>query len=121
MQYRTRGTNGVGAPEGAASSVPSTNSGDFICDRCELKSAFHGAGGSADADGVVADMLWTRRVRRAAVRDEAMVADLDVVVVVVLIQGMERICNFVPTSLPKSDVVITQPVHHAFCAIMQIQ
>lgn len=72
MQYRTRGTYRVGEPSGALSSVPSTNSGDFILDRCSLKSAFHGAGGSAAVEGVVVDMV--RRTRES--RCEAMAAEL---------------------------------------------
>jgi hypothetical protein len=74
MQYRTRGTNGVGAPFGAASSVPSTNSGDFILEMCSWKSCFHGAGGSADAEGAVVDMVRRKRERRWVAMREAMMA-----------------------------------------------
>lgn len=76
MQYRTRGTYGVGEPEGALSSVPSTNSGDFIFEMCSLKSAFHGAGGSADAEGAVVDIVRRTRERRCDAVREAMFAEL---------------------------------------------
>lgn len=76
MQYRTRGTYDVGEPSGALSSVPSTNSGDFILEMCSLKSAFHGAGGSAAAEGVVVDMVCRTRERRCEAVREAMVAEL---------------------------------------------
>lgn len=74
MQYRTRGTKGVGEPLGAASSVPNTNSGDFILDMCSLNRDFHGAGGRADAEGVVVDMVRRKRERRRDAVREAMMA-----------------------------------------------
>jgi hypothetical protein len=74
MQYRTRGTKGVGEPLGAASSVPSTNSGDFIFEMCSLNSDFHGAGGRADAEGAVLDMVRRKRERRWDAVREAMMA-----------------------------------------------
>lgn len=74
MQYRTRGTKGVGDPVGAASRVPRTNSGDLSFERCEAKSVFQGAGGSADAVGAVVDMLRRIRERRWDATREAMVA-----------------------------------------------
>ena len=76
MQYRTRGTKGVGEPLGAASSVPNTNSGDFIFEMCSLKRDFHGAGGRADADGAVVDIVRKKRERRCEAVREAMIADL---------------------------------------------
>ena len=41
-----------------------------------LKSCFHGAGGSADAEGVVCDIVRRKRERRRAGMREAMVAVL---------------------------------------------
>lgn len=43
---------------------------------CSLKSCFHGAGGSADAVGVVVDMVRRTRDRRLDATREAMIAVL---------------------------------------------
>ena len=73
MQYRTRGTKGVGDPLGAESSVPRTNSGDFILEMCSLNRDFHGAGGRVDAEGAVVDMVRRTRERRWDAVREAMI------------------------------------------------
>jgi len=59
---------------GAASSVPNTNSGDFIFEICSLNRDFHGAGGRADAEGAVVDMVRRKRERRRDAVREAMMA-----------------------------------------------
>ena len=43
-------------------------------ERCDWKALFHGAGGRADAEGVVVDIVWRRRERRWDAAREAMVA-----------------------------------------------
>lgn len=76
MQNRTRGTKGTGAPGGAESSVPSTNSGDFILERSSWNCFLHGAGGRTDASGAVDDMVRRKRERRPVAVREAMMAVL---------------------------------------------
>jgi hypothetical protein len=89
MQYRTRGTYGVVEPEGALATVPRTNWGGDIFERCSLNSDFHGAWGSTDAVGAVVDMVCRRRVRRPAMVLEAIVADLGAVSMrVVLVEDL---------------------------------
>ena len=119
MQYRTRGTKGVGEPLGAESSVPRTNSGDFILEMCSLNSDFHGAGGRADAEGAVVDMVRRNRERRRDAVREAMVAivreqliDCDALEAVKSCEASDYLM------LSKNDVVINQI---CTCQIVQIQ
>ena len=66
-------------PEGALATVPKTNWGGDIFERCSLNSDFHGAWGSTDAVGAVVDIVCKRRVRRRITGLEAIFADFGVV------------------------------------------
>jgi hypothetical protein len=73
MQYRARGTYGVGASfESAGWREASTNSGESILDRCVRKSGRHGATPTLEEVVAVVDIVRAIR-RRRALAVEAMV------------------------------------------------